>query len=41
MIALGVLVVVLAIALPGFQVTIVILGGALAGWGSFGLLTEP
>jgi hypothetical protein len=24
---------------PGFQIAIVILGGALAAWGSFGLLT--
>jgi hypothetical protein len=39
MIALGLLVVALAVVLPGFQVSIVLLGGALAGWGTFGLLT--
>lgn len=39
MIALGVLVVALAIVVPGFQIAIVILGGALAGWGSYGLPT--
>ena len=39
MIAIGVLAVVLAVALPGFQIAIVVLGGALAAWGSYGLLT--
>ena len=37
----GVLVVVLAVIVPGLQVTIVVLGGGLAGWGTYGLLTEP
>ena len=40
MIALGVLVVILAVIVPGVQVTIVVLGGALAGWATYGLLTE-
>ena len=39
MIALGVLAVVFAVAVPGFQIAIVVLGGALAAWGSYGLLT--
>ena len=40
MIALGVLAVVIGVAVPGFQIAPIILGGLLAGWGSFGLLTE-
>ena len=40
LIALGVLMVVLGVIVPGFQVTIVVLGAAFAGWGTYGLLTE-
>ncbi|MDQ3671494.1 MAG: hypothetical protein M3364_03520 [Actinomycetota bacterium] len=39
-IAIGVLAVVFAVAVPGFQIAIVLLGGLLAAWGVFGLLTD-
>ena len=39
-IAIGVLAVVFAVAVPGFQIAIVILGGVLVTWAIFGLLTE-
>lgn len=41
MIVLGVLAMIIGIVMPGFQLAIIVLGGALAGWGSFGLLTQP
>jgi len=40
-IAAGVLAVVFAIAVPGFQIAIVLLGGVLVTWATFGLLTKP
>ena len=41
LIAIGVLAVELAVIHPGYDVGIILLGGALAGWGSYGLLTRP
>lgn len=40
MIALGLMAVVMAVAIPGFQLAIVVLGGALVTWATYGLLTE-
>lgn len=37
--ALGVLAIVLAVINPGYDLVAIVLGGALAAWGSFRLLT--
>ena len=40
MVAIGVLAVVLAVAVPGYQVWLTIFGGVRVAWATFGLLTE-
>ncbi len=40
MIVLGVLAVALAVAVPGSDVAMIVLGGALVSWASFHLMTE-
>jgi len=41
MVAIAVLSVVVAVAIPGYQTWLVICGGVLIAWATFGLLTEP
>ena len=41
MVAIAVLSVVVAVAIPGYQTWLVIFGGVLIAWATFGLLTEP
>ena len=40
MVAVAVLAVVVAVAIPGYQVWLIIFGGVLIAWASYGLLTE-
>ena len=40
MVAIAVLSVVVAVAVPGFQTWLIIFGGVFIAWASYGLLTE-
>ena len=40
MVAIAVLSVVVAVAIPGYQPWLIIFGGVLVAWATFGLLTE-
>ena len=40
MVAIAVASVVVAVAIPGYQVWLIIFGGILIAWATFGLLTE-
>ncbi len=40
MVATAILAVVVAVAVPGYQVWLIVFGGVLIAWASFGLLTE-
>lgn len=41
MIAIGVLAVVIAVAIPGYQTWLILFGGVLVAYASFGLMIEP
>jgi Tfp pilus assembly major pilin PilA len=40
MVAIAVLSVVVAVAIPGYQTWLIVFGGVLVAWAKFGLLTE-
>ena len=40
MVAIAVLSVVVAVAIPGYQIWLIVFGGVLIAWATFGLLTE-
>ena len=39
-VAVAVLSVVVAVAIPGYQIWLIVFGGVLIAWATFGLLTE-
>jgi len=41
MVAISVLSVVVAVAIPGYQTRLIAFGGVLIAWAGFGLMTEP
>lgn len=41
MIAVGLIVWVVALALPGYDLPLLLFSGAVVAWATFGLLTEP
>ena len=40
MVAIAVLSVIVAVAVPGYQIWLIVFGGVLIAWATYGLLTE-